>query len=51
MQTAKFRDLIEGQSRIFHQPDGSGFRHQGAAVAHGCPLSVFHAPAQKPLQK
>jgi hypothetical protein len=28
MQTAKIRDLLEGQAGILHQPHGSGFGHQ-----------------------
>ena len=33
MQFAEFRDLIEGQGGVLHQPDGGGLGHE-RGVAH-----------------
>src|SRR5262249_38486439 len=34
VQPAKFRDLLEGQRGVFHQPNGCGLGHQRFAIAH-----------------
>ena len=33
MQFAEFRDLVESQRRVLHQPDSGGLRHE-RGVAH-----------------
>jgi hypothetical protein len=47
MQAAELGNLLEGQRGVLHQPDGSGFRHQGSAIAHRV-LSLGPARAAGP---